>query len=258
MTDARAPSASDAPRERRLAEPLLAFFAATALASALYWTGRVVPFVRDNLHGFIAVIFLYAPALAARLARTAFDYDRAGLTVQPWRANAKTLALALLVTWPVFLVAFVAFYQTGCQPGSPRAVALWSELFAPVCGRWRGLGGASLRLPPDFTTMALSQLVVVAIPEELFFRGYLMPRFEARWPSRRRLFGAPVGASIVAQAALFAVGHVLVDFDPARLAVFFPGLVFGWMRARSGSLAAGAVFHALCNLLSDVMYVSFF
>jgi membrane protease YdiL (CAAX protease family) len=250
--------AQAAPSNARLAEPLAAFFAATAIASALYWTGRAVPFVRDNLHGFIAIVFLYAPSVAARLARNPFDYERAGLTVHPVRANATTLAFALLVTWPVFFAAFLAFYRTGCQPGSPRVVALWSELFAPVCGRWRGLAGASLRWPPNFPTVALSQLVVVAIPEELFFRGYLLDRFERRWPSRRRLFGAPVGRPIVAQAALFAIGHVLVDFDPARLAVFVPGLVFGWMRARSGSLAAGAVFHALCNLLSDVLYLSFF
>jgi membrane protease YdiL (CAAX protease family) len=57
---------------------------------------------------------------------------------------------------------------------------------------------------------------------------------------------------------LFALGHVLVDFNPQRLAVFFPALAFGWMRARTGSLAAGAVFHALCNLLADVLHASFF
>jgi hypothetical protein len=30
------------------------------------------------------------------------------------------------------------------------------------------------------------------------------------------------------------------------------------MRARTGSVAAGAVFHALCNLYSDVLHTSFF
>ena len=62
----------------------------------------------------------------------------------------------------------------------------------------------------------------------------------------------------ITSAVLFALGHVLVDFNPQRLAVFFPALVFGWMRARTGSLAAGAMFHALCNLLSDVLHTSFF
>jgi hypothetical protein len=30
------------------------------------------------------------------------------------------------------------------------------------------------------------------------------------------------------------------------------------MRARTGSIAAGALFHALCNLLSDVLHTSYF
>jgi hypothetical protein len=59
-------------------------------------------------------------------------------------------------------------------------------------------------------------------------------------------------------SALFALGHFLVDFQPARLAVFFPALAFGWMRSRSGSIAAGATFHALCNLLSEMLHESFF
>jgi membrane protease YdiL (CAAX protease family) len=127
-----------------------------------------------------------------------------------------------------------------------------------VCGHWLGLRGAHLQLPPDFLMLALSQLLVVAIPEELFFRGYLLGRFEERWPSRRRFLGAPVGRPLLLSSALFAVGHLLVDFDLQRLTVFFPGLVFGWMRSRAGNLAAGALFHALCNLFSEVLHTSYF
>jgi len=59
-------------------------------------------------------------------------------------------------------------------------------------------------------------------------------------------------------SALFAVGHFAVDLVPARLAVIVPALVFGWMRSRSGSIAPGALFHALCNVLSDVLHDSAF
>ena len=45
---------------------------------------------------------------------------------------------------------------------------------------------------------------------------------------------------------------------PTRLAVFFPALVFGWMRSRSGSIAPGAVFHALCNVFSEILHDSAF
>ena len=38
---------------------------------------------------------------------------------------------------------------------------------------------------------------------------------------------------------------------------FFPGLVFGWMRARSGSILPGVLFHALCNLYIETLGRSF-
>jgi membrane protease YdiL (CAAX protease family) len=241
-----------------LAEPLVTFFAATALACALFWTAQAVPFVQKNLHGAIAVIFLYAPALAARLWRRPFDYREAGLRFDPVPLNLRIAGLAMAITWPIFLAAFLAFYGFLCRAHAPAVVQDWAERFAPICPRWLGLHGAHLRLPPDFALLALSQIVVVAVPEELFFRGYLLGRLEERWPSTRVLFGARVGWPLLVSSALFAAGHVLVDFDVQRLAVFFPALAFGWMRARTGSIAAGALFHALCNLLSEVLHTSFF
>jgi len=241
-----------------LREPLLTFFAATALASALFWTGQAVPFVQKNLHGAIAVIFLYAPALASRWSRRPFDYRGAGLRLDPLPLNLAVTGLALAVTWPLFFASFLGFYGYVCRPEAPALVKYWAETLAPMCSHWLGLSDVYWRLPRDFIWLALSQIVVVAVPEELFFRGYLMGRFEERWPSRRRLLGAPVGWPLLLSSALFALGHVLVDFDLQRLAVFFPGLAFGWMRARTGSIAAGALFHALCNLLSEVLHTSFF
>jgi membrane protease YdiL (CAAX protease family) len=51
---------------------------------------------------------------------------------------------------------------------------------------------------------------------------------------------------------------MIVIPNPQRLAVFFPALLFGWMRARTGSIAPGAVYHALCNVLADLLHTSYF
>jgi uncharacterized protein len=246
-----------------LTEPLATFAVATAVASALFWVGRVVPFVQHNLHGAIALVFLYAPALAARISRRPFDYRTAGLTIAPVSLNLKITALAIAVAWPPFFAAFLAFYSFVCNADLPLA-RYWIEMFAPICPRWVGWNGAvgrglwGFRLPPDFALLALTQLLVVAVPEEFFFRGYLYFRLEQRWPSRRKLAGAPVGWPLLVTSLLFGLGHVLVDLDPARMVVFFPALAFGWMRARTGSIAAGALFHALCNVLSEILHTAFF
>lgn len=244
--------------EHGLAEPLLAFFAATGLASAFFWLGSVVPSIQDNLHGIVAIIFLYGPWMVGRLRKVPFDYRAAGVSLHPLNRNASTLVLGLILTWPIFLFGFFQFYGSVCQETAPEILRSWWRAFSAVCPMWMGVSGIGLRFPPDFLWLSLSQILVVALPEEVFFRGYLYQRLEARYPSRRRFLGANLGPAIWLTSALFAVGHVLVDLDPRRLAVFFPGMAFGWMRARSGSIAAGVLYHALCNLLSDVLHTTYF
>jgi membrane protease YdiL (CAAX protease family) len=251
------PGAAPPTRPPGLREPLLTFFAATLLAAALSVASRFVPVVGRYLHALIAAIFFYAPSAAARLSGRPFDYRDAGLRLDPVGLNAAVLAAALLLTFPAFFGGFFAFYGRVCAHHG-AAAELLGAAFAPLCRHWRGWSGGALRLPPDFALGALNQIVVVALPEELFFRGYLMGRLDERWPPTRRLLGAPVGAGLLASSVLFALGHVLVVPNPQRLAVFLPALVFGWMRARTGSIAAGAAFHAMCNLLADVLHTSFF
>jgi membrane protease YdiL (CAAX protease family) len=240
--------------QRPLREPLLAFAAATALAAVLALAGGALPFVRDNLHAFIAVVFFYAPAVAARPGGRRFDYHEAGLRLHPVALNLKVLGVASLVTFPAFIVGFFVFYGYACGPSGT-----WlASSFGRLCQHWQGWSGGSFRLPDRFALSALNQLVVVAIPEEIFFRGYLLVRLERVWRPTRRLWGAPVGTALLVSSALFALGHLVVVPNPQRLAVFFPALVFGWMRGRTGSIAAGATFHALCNIVADVMHTSFF
>jgi membrane protease YdiL (CAAX protease family) len=237
-----------------LREPLVAFATASALAAVLALVGRGVPFVRDNLHAFIAVLFFYAPAGAARAAGRRFDYHEAGLRLHPLGLNLKVLGLVCLLTFPAFFVGFFVFYGYACGP----AGAWLAPLFGRLCHHWHGWGGGAFRLPERFAISALNQLVVVAIPEEIFFRGYLLVRLERAWRPTRRLFGAPVGKALLVSSALFALGHLVVVPNPQRLAVFFPALLFGWMRGRTGSIAAGATFHALCNVVADVLHTSYF
>ena len=69
-----------------------------------------------------------------------------------------------------------------------------------------------------------------------------------------------VGASSSGQASIFlgitstifAVGHYVTIPSPHRLAVFFPSLLFGWMRRATGGILAPLIFHALCNLVVEV------
>lgn len=111
------------------------------------------------------------------------------------------------------------------------------------------------RLPPDVLRAMIDQVLLIALPEEFFFRGYLQTQFDLVWGRPYRLFGVAWGVGMPAAAALFAVCHVLFG-GPVRLIVFFPGLLYGWLRVRTGTIAVPTLYHAFSNLLMQTMLVS--
>jgi len=145
------------------------------------------------------------------------------------------LVLALLCFGP-FYVGF-------------RLYARWVWHLHPIAtaNSWAGLHvGSTLN-------EVLGQVALIALPEEAFYRGYLQTRLDDAWTGRVRIFGAPVGFSILVTSAIFALGHLLTIHDAGRLAVFFPSLLFGWLRARTGGVGASIAFHASCNLFSATL-----
>lgn len=139
-----------------------------------------------------------------------------------------TLALvaALALTFPPFALGWVAFVR----PRAPFDVA---------------------RALTDLRPLA--ELVLVALPEEAFFRGYLQSRLAERVPGR---LGLVTHANLVA-SALFALGHFGTSVSIARASVFFPSLLFGLLRERTGGVVVPALYHALCNVLSRLLFQGF-
>ena len=111
--------------------------------------------------------------------------------------------------------------------------------------------------PPSLDEI-LGQILVTALPEEMFYRGYLQSAFDRAVGGRVSVLGAQVGAGVLLASVVFALGHVATRPDPARLAVFFPSLVFGWLRARTGGIGGATLFHAGSNLLSSYLAHAYF
>lgn len=147
--------------------------------------------------------------------------DGRRLVAEGARALGWALGVAAL-TFPCFWFGYVYWY------GPSRA-------FEPA------VGGAEL------LDQLSAQLAVVALPEEAFYRGYLQTRLDERWRPRWRVLGVQVGPGLVIASGVFAVGHVLTEPYLGRLAVFFPSLAFGWLRAKTGGIGAAVAFHAACN-----------
>ena len=145
-------------------------------------------------------------------------------------ALAYALAAALLI-YPCFWIGFRIWWQVGAFHAAP---------LGPVISD------------------ALGQLLVIALPEEAFYRGYLQTSLERELKPKVSFLGAKLGWGIVLTSAIFAVGHLFTELNPARLAVFFPSLVFGFLRVRSKGIGASVAFHAMCNLFSAYLAHSYF
>ena len=120
---------------------------------------------------------------------------------------------------------------------------------------WRWGAGFEFRLPDGFLWSIVVQVLGVALGEEFFFRGYFQTECDRVFGKPYRLLGASVGFGLPLTAAVFALCHVVFG-SPARLIVFFPGLLYGWLRARTATIAVPVAYHAASNLLMSIMVAS--
>lgn len=205
----------------------LAVYAATLGVAIVLVAGPVGPFVEAHRGALFLALWLYVPLAAIRAS--GLEWREFGLTrVQgPGSVAAFAGCVALLVPYSVLLEGWLRLVEQ-------RSV--------------------SPHLPDNVTLLIAHQLLAVAVPEELFFRGYLQTCFETacRKPPPAGAPALPV-AAIAGASAFFALAHPLLGGGVASLAVFFPGLLFGYLRWRSGSLVYPVLFHALCNVYRTTM-----
>lgn len=215
---------------------------------AICFTAIILTFVTwTGAAKLVATVgFLYLPIYAMRARGE--DYADFGLSLRNLGRELKLFALVSAVVFPLF----IGFYLGGMAllPLLPKALV---HVFTPYVSA----PSFHFRLPDRFAEWVIDQLFVVAIPEEFFYRGYLQSRLRDGWPGGRVVFGVRLGRAFWITALLFALGHLAI-FQAWRLAVFFPALIFGWMRERTGGILGAALFHASANLLVQVLDASFF
>jgi len=223
---------SDLPEPRGIILEVGAWFIVLAIllyiGSILVAVGNFAGDIGGSLPPAFCLIF---PVVAA--GRRGVTLEAMGLGRMHWGRALAAVGIASIVIFPLFVVGYDVWLKlSGELPG--RLLAAYSK--APV------ISAAWL------VNLVFVQVFAVALPEEVFYRGWMQARLGIVFKTRFRVPGADVGLHVVVTAALFAVSHLVVTPSPARLAVFFPGLLFGYLRERTGSVAAPAIFHALCNI----------
>jgi membrane protease YdiL (CAAX protease family) len=219
---------------------LVAIRALRAVGSGVLW---------DLPLALIPVLFVWGPVWTLRARGQ--DPDRFPLALpeerEPWVTGARlSLSVTLALAAP-----FVAVYHLWQTALLPEALTWGCELgVRAACAEARRAAhfGPMWRFPDEPVRLVLYHALFVALPEELFYRGYMQSRLDEIWRPRWRIAGAWLGPGWLVTCLLFAVGHSVVAFQWWHLAITVPSLVFGWMRARTDHVLAGAMFHAICNI----------
>ncbi len=132
--------------------------------------------------------------------------------------NLRSLIISLLISIGIIVMYLLLFYLITDRSISLEALSL---------------------------NLVITHLVVIAFPEEAFFRGYLQEQL-----------GNNI-KSILIVSMLFSLGHVLtICFAKGSLGLhcltalltFFPSLVMGYLYYKSGSVWGSTIFHFLANL----------
>jgi membrane protease YdiL (CAAX protease family) len=176
---------------------------------------------------------------------------RLSLYIPPGRFLSPALLAAAL-----FLYAPLPRYWRGGFPGWARATDPGRSVafFALLAGAGAIAFFLFVRLPlppaisphqgtaPLTGAMAAHHLLLVALPEEVFFRGYLYDAFEEAGLE-----------PVLPVSFLFAIGHFAIAPSPFRLLTFFPALLLGWGRKRSGNVYVPTAVHFLYNLYPSLI-----
>jgi len=170
-------------------------------------------------------------------------------------SNYVVSIAAILMLLPILLKADGGFFRS-----DPRGVfaglvvsAVLLSIYAAVIYIYGLYSGQKLVFNSLPVAFILTQLLMVALPEEVFFRGYL----------QNKLGNNIRGVIIV--SLLFALGHFItlclggghnIAICSQAVLTFFPSLVMGYLYLKTKTLWASIIFHFFANIVHIAVSLS--
>lgn len=212
---------------------ILDALAAYLLAVGLVMLCARIPSGKNHLLGISTVIFIGIPMWY--IYRRELSWHQCGISARNPTKALLFFFIAMGGVFPVFLAGALLWQRYGACHFS------WFHSIFAYCQPHAWI---FLRPPSDWPLQVLIQLFLVALPEEVFFRGLMQGLFA-------KVFSGLV--PIVLTSALFAMTHALFWWSALGWLVFFPSLIFGHLRARTDNLWSCVLFHMSCNVLMMVV-----
>ncbi len=106
--------------------------------------------------------------------------------------------------------------------------------------------------------------IFVGFGEEILFRGYFQSRLNIAFGRPFRFLGVKWGWGIIIVSLIFGFAHVLNPYNPflGRFGLcwpygfwtFFSGLMFGYLREKTGSIVTPALIHGIPNAFASLFF----
>jgi len=207
------------------------------------------------------------------------DFTSYGFTLKKWRSD---LSVALIC-----LISAVGYIPSLISPSiaGNRLINILFIIAAVLLALWlvlnkKGEGTAEkpglrifwfiLLIPviiavvlgmAGFGTVASAvvfQFFFAGFGEEILFRGYFQSKLNEDFGRHWRLKGVYFGPGLLIAAALFGVLHLMNPFNPlmgkfeldllSGIGSFFFGLLFGFVREKTGTVLSASLAHGLVDL----------
>lgn len=155
------------------------------------------------------------------------------------RSGWRSWGLALLLPLPVLVVSYGLGWLSGAATLVPPAEEAW-------------LPKLLIRLP-----LRLPIAVLLALSEEIGFRGYLLPKLLELGPKRAAIFSGFLHGTwhlplIFLTPFYVAEGNPFLTIPVFLLLITAAGAIYGWLRLTTDSLWPPAILHGAFNAFLDV------
>ena len=206
----------------------------------LAWSGHV--FYQNNLLALTTALLMYVPMAVFFIRQEPIDFLEKNLSQVLF--SLGWLARVVFVLAPIVLFAN-HFYQPWEFHVSWAGFRFYKSVFQYIPA---GL---------NFLWPSILRNLVIATGEEFFFRGYFQKRLHQVFGNSAQMCGFYSIKPLVLTSVIFALSHSLITLQWWHPFIFFPGLIFGWLREKTNGLVAPVFFHVLCNVFSEWVGVSY-
>lgn len=177
------------------------------------------------------ILSIFAAITFLLIKKNPYPLSFYGMTLHNWRQSTKE---ALLYTLPILaLIVIIKFIIIHMSPAFHNEPLFnWQEAYNPLASK-----------TVDWVEISMIIVYLIFIPvQELMYRGFLQGSLQEFLVGPKHVWSAIIISNLV-----FSMTHLHVSFGLA-LAVFLPGLFWGWLYSRHGTLIGVCISHIMVGM----------